>query len=48
VLAWAGRGPAHAVAPDGVARTLPEGGARRDGSGAPLDTVVGSIGRRIA
>ncbi|SEH96907.1 MULTISPECIES: DNA topoisomerase IV subunit A [unclassified Leifsonia] len=48
VLAWAGRGPALAVAPDGVARTLPEGGARRDGSGTPLDTVVGSIGRRIA
>ncbi|WP_285116437.1 DNA topoisomerase IV subunit A [Leifsonia sp. fls2-241-R2A-40a] len=47
VLAWAGRGPAYAVAPDGVARTLPEGGARRDGSGTPLDTVVGSIGRRI-
>ena len=48
VLAWAGRGPALAVAPDGVARTLPEGGARRDGSGTPLDTVVGSLGRRIA
>ena len=48
VLAWAGRGPALAVAPDGVARSLPEGGARRDGSGTPLDTVVGSLGRRIA
>jgi len=48
VLAWAGRGPALAVAPDGVARTLPEGGSRRDGSGTPLDTVVGSIGRQIA
>jgi DNA gyrase subunit A len=47
VLAWAGRGPALAVAPDGAARTLPEGGSRRDGSGTPLDTVVGSIGRRI-
>ena len=47
VLAWAGRGPAMAVALDGAARTLPEGGSRRDGSGTPLDTVVGSIGRRI-
>ncbi|MGO4534162.1 DNA gyrase/topoisomerase IV subunit A [Leifsonia sp. 2MCAF36] len=47
VVAWAGRGPALAVAPDGAARTLPEGGARRDGSGTPLDTVVGSIGRRV-
>ncbi|MFF9562222.1 DNA topoisomerase (ATP-hydrolyzing) subunit A [Leifsonia sp. NPDC014704] len=47
VLAWAGPAPAHAVAPDGVARTLPEGGSRRDGSGTPLDTVIGSIGRRI-
>ncbi|WP_020077420.1 DNA topoisomerase IV subunit A [Cryocola sp. 340MFSha3.1] len=47
VLAWAGPAPAHAVAPDGAARNLPEGGSRRDGSGTPLDTVVGSIGRRI-
>jgi DNA gyrase subunit A len=47
VLAWAGRGPALAVAPDGAARSLPEGGSRRDGSGTPLDTVVGSLGRQI-
>jgi DNA gyrase subunit A len=47
VLAWAGPAPAQAVAPDGAARNLPEGGSRRDGSGTPLDTVVGSIGRRI-
>ncbi|MGN6427042.1 MAG: DNA gyrase/topoisomerase IV subunit A, partial [Leifsonia sp.] len=46
-LAWAGPAPAHAVGPDGAARVLPEGGARRDGSGTPLDMVVGSVGRRI-
>ncbi|WP_374010346.1 DNA topoisomerase (ATP-hydrolyzing) subunit A [Leifsonia sp. LS-T14] len=48
VLAWVGPAPALAVAADGAARTLPEGGSRRDGSGTPLDTVIASIGRRIA
>ncbi len=43
-LAWVGAAPALAVGPDGSARTLPEGGAKRDGSGQPIDGVIGSIG----
>ncbi|MBM7830628.1 DNA gyrase subunit A [Agromyces cerinus] len=46
-LAWVGRSPALAVGPDGTARTLPDGGAKRDGSGQPLEAVVGAIGTRI-
>jgi DNA gyrase subunit A len=43
-LAWVGAQPALAVGPDGSARTLPETGAKRDGSGQPVDGVIGSIG----
>jgi len=43
-LAWVGPAPALAVGPDGAQRALPEAGAKRDASGAPLDAVVGSIG----
>ncbi|AWB95479.1 DNA topoisomerase IV [Agromyces badenianii] len=46
-LAWVGRAPALAVGPDGSARTLPDGGAKRDASGQPLEAVVGAIGERI-
>ncbi|MCU1438423.1 MAG: topoisomerase subunit [Naasia sp.] len=42
--AWVGADPAHAVGPDGSVRTLPDPGGRRDGSGTPVDGVIGSIG----
>ena len=35
-----------AVGSDGAARSLPDGGAKRDGSGTPLDAAIGSIGSR--
>jgi DNA gyrase subunit A len=43
-LGWAGEAPATAVAPDGVARQLPTEMTKRDASGTPLDTVIGSVG----
>jgi len=46
-LAWVGPAPALAVGGDGAARVLPEGGAKRDASGTPLDGVVGSVGRGL-
>ena len=46
-VAWVGPSPAQAVDPTGAVRKLPEPGARRDGSGQPIDGVIGSIGRTI-
>jgi DNA gyrase subunit A len=46
-LAWVGTEPV-AVGADGSARVLPEGGAKRDASGVPLDAVIGSIGVPIS
>lgn len=45
--AWAGPAPAVAVGTDGSVRQLPEVGAKRDASGSPLDSVIGSIGRSL-
>jgi len=47
VLAWAGPAPSLAVGPDGSVRQLPDPGAKRDASGTPLDSIVGSIGTSI-
>lgn len=46
-LAWVGPDPALAVGTDGAIRTLPDSGAKRDASGAPMDAVVGSVGRAL-
>ena len=46
-LAWAGPAPALAVGPDGSFRALPDAGAKRDASGTPMETIVGSIGRAL-
>jgi DNA gyrase subunit A len=42
-VAWVGSDP-RAVGSDGAARALPEGGAKRDASGQPLDGVVAAVG----
>lgn len=46
-LAWVGPAPAVAVATDGSIRYLPEARSKRDASGSPLDTLIGSIGSAI-
>ncbi|MGX5680330.1 DNA gyrase/topoisomerase IV subunit A [Schumannella luteola] len=46
-LAWVGPAPALAVGTDGAARTLPESGSKRDGSGSALETVIGSVGEQV-
>ena len=46
-LAFVGPAPALAVGPDGAQRQLPESGTKRDGSGAVLDAIIGSIGTSI-
>ena len=45
-LAWVGVEP-RAIGSDGAARQLPASGAKRDASGQPLDSVIGSIGTAI-
>jgi DNA gyrase subunit A len=47
VVAWVGRSPARAVAPDGTPRPLPQSGSRRDASGVMLDAIIGAIGTEI-
>jgi DNA gyrase subunit A len=46
-VAWVGPAPARALGSDGSTRNLPEGGAKRDGSGSPLEAVVQVVGRGI-
>ncbi|MBT2500977.1 DNA topoisomerase (ATP-hydrolyzing) subunit A [Curtobacterium sp. ISL-83] len=47
-VAWAGIAPPHAVGTDGAARTLPDWLSKRDGSGSPLEAVIGTIGGSAA
>ncbi|SJM65771.1 DNA topoisomerase (ATP-hydrolyzing) subunit A [Gulosibacter sp. 10] len=44
-LAWVGPAPARASAKDGAIRSLPEGLAKRDASGAQLEAAVDAVGR---
>jgi DNA gyrase subunit A len=46
-VAWVGPAPALAVGTDGSVRQLPESGSKRDGSGTPLEGVVGSVGEQV-
>ena len=46
IAAWAGLGPARAASPSGLPVELPEGWGRRDGSGTPLPSPVGSMAGR--
>ncbi|MFD5225545.1 DNA topoisomerase (ATP-hydrolyzing) subunit A [Microbacterium sp. NPDC058342] len=46
LLAWVGAEP-RAIGSDGAARQLPASGAKRDASGQPLDSVIGSVGTAI-
>jgi DNA gyrase subunit A len=45
-LAWVGVEP-RAIGADGAARQLPASGSKRDASGQPLDSVIGSVGTAI-
>ncbi|MCA1306391.1 DNA topoisomerase IV subunit A [Microbacterium esteraromaticum] len=45
-LAWVGVEP-RAIGADGAVRQLPASGAKRDGSGQPLDAVVSAVGTAI-
>ncbi|WP_433673664.1 DNA gyrase/topoisomerase IV subunit A [Microbacterium gorillae] len=46
-LAWVGEEP-RAIGADGAVRQLPAGGAKRDGSGVPLEAVIAWVGTAIA
>jgi DNA gyrase subunit A len=46
-VAWVGEAPALAVSADGTPRVLPEGGAKRDASGVPLDAVIAAVGTAV-